>query len=115
MEDTIKLPLDADGVPIRPGDVVYVSESTMPRIVAAVEYDGTPGFPWAVFLIEDEAKGGNYWLPGSLSHTRPDTLEDIEQALHKLEQDASCGCVTEAEVNVDIADLMERIKRMVER
>ena len=115
MEDTIKLPLDADGVPIRPGDVVYVSESTMPRIVAAVEYDGTAGCPWAVFLMEDESKGGHYWLPGSLSHAKPDTWKDIEQSIRSLINAGSINVKNLEGAHEGVAPLMERIKRMVER
>ena len=112
MEDTIKLPLDADGVPIRPGDVVYLFSQTAPSRVAAMQYDNWPGHPWDVIL---EGDNDTHWLPEHLSHTKPDTLEDIEKAINELIEEATLDYLAKVEIKEKAAPLMERIKRMVER
>ncbi len=112
MEDTIKLPLDADGVPIRPGDVVYSlrRKDPKPKIVRELLFTGAEPIQWSIVL-----KDGLSYVPNSFSHTKPDTLESIEQALDELAKAAACGCTTDVEIKDDISYLMERIKRMVER
>ena len=100
MEDTIKLPLDADGVPIRPGDVVYVLfEQGRPVKVKAIKYDSSSITPWTIVTDKDQY----IRFPKGLPHVKPETLEDIERDIAKG--------VKENEV----PDRMERIKRMVER
>ena len=100
MEDTIKLPLDADGVPIRPGDVVYVPfGQDQPIMVRAIKYDSSSTTPWAIVTND----GRYICSPKGLTHVKPETLEDIERDIAKG--------VKENEVPA----LMERIKRMVER
>ena len=111
MEDTIKLPLDADGVPIRPGDVVYVGEQSALRKVTALKY-GCMAVPCFVFL-EGDSNSEEVWSPNYLHH--PDTLEDIEEAISDLAQDASLKSLSDGDIRELVAPLIERIKRMVER
>ena len=101
MEDTIKLPLDADGVPIRPGDVVYVTirGQEQPLKVKAIKYDSSSPTPWVV----ETDNGRRVSFPRGLTHDKPDTLEDIERDIAKGVEEG------------EVAPLMERIKRMVEK
>ena len=105
MEDTIKLPLDADGVPIRPGDVVCVGEQSALRKVTALKY-GYMAVPCFVFL-EGDNNSEEAWSPNYLHH--PDTLEDIEAIIRELIRSNEKWALSE------VPNLMERIKRMVER
>ena len=109
MEDTIKLPLDADGVPIRPGDVVYdrFLSDPKPLTVRVVQYNGNKLVPWDIFFNGRELP----YVPSYFTHTKPDTLEDIEQSIRELAKRAELKSPFELE----IITLMERIKRMVER
>ena len=80
MEDTIKLPLDADGVPIRPGDVVYIDEEDSAKEVRAINFARSSYRPWLIELdqsgrVFDPEK--RYRFPHEITHTKPDTLEDI--------------------------------------
>ncbi len=109
MEDTIKLPLDADGVPIRPGDVVFVKQAKEPeprKAVTLIFRNAAHG--WVVGLL---APGGTEerWVAEELTHTEPDTLEGIESIIRELIQ-----CNEEFALS-EIPSLMERIKRMVEK
>lgn len=83
----MKLPLDADGVPIRIGDVVY----------------GNPGIAWTVVCLRMSKLGCKVEMenmpflrnPDDLSHKKPDPLEpEPDDSWEKLEEDAkktSCG------------------------
>ena len=109
MEDTIKLPLDADGVPIRPGDVVYnlkIKEPN-PQKVRALRYSGTQVRPWSIEVTGETIP----YVPDCFSHIKPDTLETIEESVRELAKRAELKSPFELE----ILTLMERIKRMVER
>ena len=109
MEDTIKLPLDADGVLIRPGDVVYnlKIKDPKPQKVWALRYSGTQVRPWSIEVIGET----NLYVPHCFSHIKPDTLETIEESVRELTKKAAL----KAPVELEIVSLMERIKRMVER
>ncbi len=105
MEDTIKLPLDADGVPIRPGDVVYPIHKRIKLEVVSLEINAAGDGPI-------ECMCGNaivYWKPTRLAHYAPDTLETIEASIRELIE------LSEEFALSEIPSLMERIKRMVER
>ena len=106
MEDTIKLPLDADGVPIRPGDVVYRHSVPHPLKVKSVQLTCHKLAPWEIYVAGDDVFS---YMPKNFSHTKPDTLEDIEAIIRELIQSNEKWALSE------IPDLMERIKRMVER
>lgn len=116
MEDTIKLPLDADGVPIRPGDIVFVKrpkgEPKAMRVKSLLLQSVAEG--WAIGAKEHGNAEG-FWLGADLTHTKPDTLEDIEKAINELIEEATLDYLAEAEIKEKVAPLMERIKRMVER
>ena len=109
MEDTIKLPLDADGVPIRPGDVVYhtMIKDPSPKKVWALRYTGTRVRPWSIEVAGETIP----CVPYCFSHAKPDTWDDIEVGIRRL---ANCY-FTPKEVNEEAALMIERIKRMVER
>ena len=77
----MKLPLDADGVPIRIGDVVY----------------GNPGIAWTVVCLRMSKLGCKVEMenmpflrnPDDLSHKKPDPLEpEPDDSWEKLEEDA---------------------------
>ena len=113
MEDTIKLPLDADGVPIRPGDVVYnlkIKEPN-PQKVRALRYSGTQVRPWSIEVTGETIP----YVPDCFSHIKPDTLEDIEKAINELMDEATIKYLIKEEIKERVDPLMERIKRMVER
>ena len=109
MEDTIKLPLDADGVPIRPGDVVYVrlAKKPEPQKVATLIYRNA-AHCWVVGLLAPGAKEER-WVAECLTHTKPGALETIEASIRELIE------LSEEDALSEIPRLMERIKRMVER
>lgn len=78
----MKLPLDADGVPIRIGDVVY----------------GNPGIAWTVVCLRMSKLGCKVEMenmpflrnPDDLSHKKPDPLEpEPDDSWEKLEEDAN--------------------------
>ena len=109
MEDTIKLPLDADGVPIRPGDVIYnlKIKDPKPHKVWALRYNGTQIRPWNIEVIGETLP----YVPDCFSHIKPDTPETIEESVREIDKRAEL----KAPVELEILTLMERIKRMVER
>ena len=114
MEDTIKLPLDADGVPIRPGDVVYIDGEDSENEVRAINFARSSYRPWLIELdqsgrVLDPEK--RYRFPHEITHTKPDTWDDIEVGIRRL---ANCY-FTPKEVNEEAALMIDRIKRMVER
>ena len=117
MEDTIKLPLDADGVPIRPGDVVYVSYGEGSKTllkqfeVRSIEHTDLKYHPWVVNVVGGEC----VYTPEAFTHTNPDTLEDIEKSIRELMEQTRLDGPLCYRVNDGVAPLMERIKRMVER
>ena len=111
MEDTIKLPLDADGAPIRPGEEVYVKyvkAAQSPRKVRALYYR-TAISSWTVGLSVFGTDTDAYYLPADLTHIKPDELGTIEASIRELIE------LSEEDALSEIPGLMERIKRMVER
>ena len=110
MKDTIKLPLDADGVPIRPGDVVYKLNDSKPLKVMNLQYTSFEGGSWFVTTddFEDVIYGGDCY-----THEKYDSFGDIEREIRFLINMGSTTRRKEAQGRV--APLMERIKRMVER
>lgn len=110
MEDTIKLPLDADGVPLRLWDVVFVKNEEKPeaRRVTSLLFHSSP----EGCMVGSRIFGGpeEYWSAENMTHTKPDTWEDIDIALSRL---ANCH-FTAKEAKEEVALVMERIKRMVE-
>lgn len=77
----MKLPVDADGVPIRIGDVVY----------------GNPGIAWTVVCLRMSKLGCKVEMenmpflrnPDELSHKKPDPIEpEPADSWEKLEEDA---------------------------
>ena len=78
--DRLKRPqpevLDADGVPIIVGDVVYFVDNAEAFDVLGVESDGDE----LVHIGRKDGTSTDAWVsPGELTHKQPDTLERIEE------------------------------------
>ena len=72
--------LDADGVPITVGDVVYFAENEEPFDVLGIESDGDE----PVHIGRNDRTSTDAWVsPGDLTHEQPDTLERIEEDAKK--------------------------------
>lgn len=68
--------LDADGVPIIVGDVVYFADNEEPFDVLGIESDGDE----PVHIGRNDITSTDSWVsPGDLTHKQPDTLERIEE------------------------------------
>lgn len=87
--------LDADGVPIKVGDVVYFVDSAEAFDVLGVESDGDEN----VHIGRKDKTATDAWVsPGDLTHKQPDTLERIEEDARKAFTDywgcgdAECRC-----------------------
>ena len=103
-DEVMELPRDADGVLIRIGDVLYAAANGNRVTVGSIgfRHDGTR-------QVVDKFDDAFYWAPSLLTHTKPDTLETIEASIRELIM------VTKGNALLKIPDLVERIKRMVER
>ena len=99
-ERYIAMPLDADGVPIRVGDIVeYVDDTLAPRNVASINLacDG-----WWVYINGVGRRSDKY------RHVTPDTWERIiEEVLQRGHDDYP--------LNVDIEPYVARCKALCER
>ena len=87
--------LDADGVPIKVGDVVYFVDNAEAFDVLGVESDGDE----LVHIGRNDGTSTDAWVsPGELTHKQPDTLERIEADAMKMYNDywgcgdAECHC-----------------------
>lgn len=92
-EKYLLLPVDADGVPIRMGDVV-AAQDEQPFEVRAFQLDA---FGW--FAIE---RLGSQWNVNQLHHVKPRTLEDV---LREFYYDASGA---DAFCTVRINDVLDK-------
>lgn len=61
----VKLPVDADGVPIRVGDVMVYADNTIPKVVVAL-------VPPSVFMVEDGPR-----FADMCRHYHAPTVEDV--------------------------------------
>ena len=76
--------LDADGVPIIVGDVVYFVDNTEAFDVLGVESDGAD----LVHIGRKDGTSTDAWVsPSDLTHKQPDTLERIEADAMKMSSD----------------------------
>ena len=79
VEDTssyTRLPLDADGMPIRPGDTVY-GEDGREYLVNSITIKR--GGDISAFVIPNDEKGfATYEQPSKLTHSKPDSWEQLE-------------------------------------
>ena len=72
--------LDADGVPIIVGDVVWFVDNVEAFDVLGVESDGDE----PVHIGRNDGTSTDAWVsPGDLTHRKPDTLERIEADARK--------------------------------
>ena len=86
--DCVKRPepevLDADGVPIIVGDVVYFVDSAEAFDVLGIESDGDE----PVHIGRKDRTSTDAWIsPGDLTHKQPDSLERIEADAEKTTRD----------------------------
>lgn len=84
----IKLPLDAGGVPVRPGDTVY-GEGGREYLVNSITI--RRGGDISAFVIPNDEKGfATYEQPSRFTHSKPDSWE-------QLAHDAKLGSINYAE------------------
>ena len=124
--------LDADGVQINVGDVVYFADSAEAFDVLGVESGGDE----SVHIGRKDGTSTDAWVsPGDLTHKQPDTLERIEADASKTFSDywgcgnAECYCCpvtvdgkkpherygTESCANAQRLDLLRRQREVLER
>ena len=124
--------LDADGVPIIVGDVVYFVDNAEAFDVLGVESDGDE----PVHIGRNDGTSTDAWVsPGDLTHKQPDTLERIEEDAVKVFSDywgcgdAECYCcpvkvdgkkpheryATDGCVKAQKLDLLRRQREVLER
>lgn len=103
-EQYIKLPVDADGVPIRVGDEMESGNETF--VICAV----APGrvYRWHIYNIGELDKGTVAYPPESLHHFKPRTVEDV---LRDFQQDT---LTSQGEYSGEVIDADEW-KRQLER
>lgn len=100
----MKLPVDADGVPIRPGDIMRFRDDAPVRVDSIGNnrwYEGDYG--WF-------GGNGGFYGSGTLRscrHVKPETVEDIIAEVYHLVREAEDECGL-------IADYAERIRKAVE-
>ena len=80
----VELPVDKDGVLVKPGDTVY-SKKWSDREVGHIEFDGEH---WRVGL-SGILGGYVYVMPDNVTHERPDSLERIAAEIEEADVD---GC-----------------------
>ena len=126
------LPLDADGVPIIVGDVVYFVDNAEAFDVLGIESDGDE----PVHIGRKDETSTNAWVsPGDLTHKQPDTIERIEADAMKVFSnywgcgEAECRCcpsmvdgkkpyeryATEGCGAAQRIDLLQRQRKVLER
>ena len=90
LKEYIKLPVDADGVPIRVGDKVTRFDCVTVETIESIEFykDG--------WWIESDRCGGK---PENIHHVQPDSWEQIiEDALHAFLDDDAPAAPTKEEL-----------------
>ena len=92
--DCVKRPepevLDADGVPIIVGDVVYFVDSAEAFDVLGIESDGDE----PVHIGRKDRTSTDAWIsPGDLTHKQPDSLERIEDDARRLVMYSYWRCI----------------------
>lgn len=102
---SVPLPVDADGVPIRVGDVL---DSKVDYL-----FDGRPFDVRALVLCEDgwdvaDGRFGNRYKPNSLRRHHPPTVEDILMEFHERMDELG---TTDQCVGTDRADAVDALLR----
>lgn len=94
MEQThMKLPLDADGVPIRPGERLTF-EMNDPGMCTGYDFMLREG-RWILVVRDSEGRGGCRFLAADKArHVKPETVESLLQELADEVWEASCTCQT---------------------
>ena len=109
-ERWMELPVDAEGVPIRVGDVVEFGENRRQGIIKALN----ECMVIAMHVDGDNlnyAKHGLLWNADACRHAKPDTIEDVLRDFAE-EWGAWDGCDAETE-RLMCARYAERIREMV--
>ena len=101
--DYIALPVDADGVPIRVGDVVTMQllfgGESKPLVVDRMELShGRDGDLWYVALDTDK---GCWNQPSLMRHYTPPTVEDVLRALTDEVWNRCCEGATASDSGID--------------
>ena len=91
-ECSIRLPVDADGVPIHIGDVLTDGEYTFTAYELAVYGDGS----WSI-CNED----GNAWAACDVTHHRPPTVEDVLREFADEVWNRCCEGATASDSGID--------------
>ena len=71
-ERFMELPVDADGVPVHIGDMLFYKPYNQTFRVGCVEYQ------YALVYVKDYANG-SHWKPEECTHVKPRTVEDVVQ------------------------------------
>ena len=80
----VKLPVDADGVPIHIGDVMAYEDNTKPKEVVAL-------VPPSIFMVEDGPR-----FADSCRHYHAPTVEDVlDEMLQRFAEDSYEGGLTD--------------------
>lgn len=106
----VKLPVDADGMPIRVGDVVTMQllfgGESKPLVVDRMELShGKDGDLWCVALDTDK---GCWNQPSLLRHYTPPTVEDVLAEFHERMDELG---TTDQCVGADRADAVDALLR----
>jgi hypothetical protein len=105
--ETVALPKDADGRPIRVGDTVYACDD--PSLKYEVSYIE---FRRGGITVGMDAPGiQTYRKPALITHERPDSLERIAG---ELEGVADCGDILEGE-EMKLREIVGRIRRLADK
>ena len=97
----IKLPVDADGVPIRPGDEMRHEESGTVHRIDGLAVDGYGD-------VRAHVEHGGLLVGDECRHVKPDTVEGLLEELYRIEpHEADC-------VEDIVAEFSERIRKAVQ-
>ena len=103
LKEYVKLPVDADGVPIRVGDTIEIEHNGRVTTVTNINYNE---YGWQVYCSE----GGGFDKDTRCRHVQPDSWERIIQdALTVGWQNGNWNEVASAEIH---DELVERCKRL---
>jgi hypothetical protein len=98
----MKLPMDADGVPIRLGDFLQLGDEKS-EVVSLAFTDS--GWEW-------ECVHGDYHAPMFARHVKPDTVESLLEEFLLAMADATDQPDIEAAERRAVAEYAERIRRL---
>lgn len=98
----VELPVDADGVPIRVGDIV---KCTFADDNATVKYLSLQEDGWSI--VVDYPDGRGHRTPGSMRHVKPRTLEDVLREFGDWYAHTKGGCDEDTVMTEYAAEIRE--------